>query len=96
MQLHSTANLTPLTRQEALRVWMGRNGTTFTSMGGSLGISANAVSKLCDNETMPTHRHRQLLELGVPEDLLPQAVDIKPGPKPRTMQEEFVIAFRGA
>lgn len=84
MQSPSTANLTPPNRQESLRLWMTRTGNTFKAWGRLMGISGNAVSWLCANETMPTHRHAQLVTLGVPVELLPAAFDHKPGPKPKT------------
>lgn len=95
MQFPISPNLTPLSRQEALRVWMHRNGLTFTEMARRMDVTSNLVSKLCDQETMPVHRHMQLLGMGVPVELLPQALDIKPGPKPRTVDDEFRAAFRG-
>jgi len=96
MQFNSTANLTPLTRQEALRLWMNRNGKSFSAWGGNMGVTGNAVSKLCDQDTMPVHRHEQLRHLGVPAELLPKPMDLKPGPKPRGIHGEFMAAFRGA
>jgi hypothetical protein len=81
MQLAITSNLTQLTRQELLRIWMLRNGITFTQLGHHLGITSNAVSKLCLQDTMPTRRHRALVSYGVPPDLLPLPVDLKTGPK---------------
>jgi len=61
-----------------------------------MGISGNAVSKLCDQDTMPVHRHKQLRNLGVPAELLPEPMDLKPGPKPKGLHGEFMSAFRGA
>lgn len=95
MQSHSAVNLTPPNRQESLRLWMGRTDNTFKAWGRQLGISGKAVSSLCDNETMPTARHAQLVALGVPKELLPPPLDIKPGPKPKAPQGEFMAAFRG-
>ncbi len=96
MEFPIAPNLTPLSRQEALRVWMARNNLTFTEMGRRMDVTANNVSKQCDQDTMPVHRHEQLREMGVPEELLPVALDLKPGPKPRTLHGEFEAAFRGA
>lgn len=96
MQSPIAPNLIPVNRQEALLLWMRRTGRTYVSLGSEINVSGNAVSKLLGQETMPTHRHRQLLELGVPEELLPQPLDLKPGPKPRTVHDEFQAAYRGA
>lgn len=95
MQSPIAPNLTPVSRQEALLLWKTRTGQTYERLGGSIGLSGNAVSKLLGQETMPTHRHRQLLALGVPEELLPRPLDLKPGPKPRTVHDEFAAAYRG-
>lgn len=83
MQSPFTSNLTPLNRQESLRLWMDRTGSTFRAWGRLVGISGHALSTLCKQETMPTRRHAQLLALGVPEELLPKPFDHKPGPKPK-------------
>ncbi|MBU1229575.1 MAG: helix-turn-helix transcriptional regulator [Proteobacteria bacterium] len=95
MEFPIAPNLTPLSRQEALRVWMSRNGLTFTEMARRMDVTSNNVSKLCDQDTMPVHRHAQLLGMGVPMELLPEALDLKPGPKPRTIHDEAMAAFRG-
>jgi transcriptional regulator with XRE-family HTH domain len=95
MQLPISPNLTSLTRQEALRIWLSRNGLTFSELGRRLGVTPNSVSKLCDQETMPVRRHAQLLEQGLPAELLPRPEDIKPGPRPRDVHEQFLQAFRG-
>ncbi len=95
MRLPISPNLTSLTRQEALRLWLSRNGLSFSELGRRLGVTPNSVSKLCDQETMPVRRHAQLLEQGLPAELLPRPEDIKPGPRPRDVHEQFLQAFRG-
>lgn len=95
MQSPSTANLTPPTRQERLHLWMRRLGHTYKAWGRTVGVSGHALSKLCGQETMPVRRHEQLMELGVPRELLPSPFDQKPGPKPRAHHNEFMAAFRG-
>lgn len=78
-----SGNLILPTRQESLRLWMTRNGKSFNELGRQIGTTGHGVSWLCDQSTMPTHRHAQLVALGVPAELLPEAMDIKPGPKPK-------------
>jgi hypothetical protein len=95
MQLRTDANLTRLSRLEALDVWKKRNRLSFAEMGRRMGVTGENVSKLCAQDTMPVHRHEQLCALGVPAHLLPTPLNLKPGPKPRTVHEEFQAAFRG-
>lgn len=83
MEMTLANKLTDLTRDEKVLIWLRRTGRTFRGLGAELGLTGDAVAALLRNESCPTHRHRQLLELGVPEELLPPALDIKPGPKPK-------------
>lgn len=71
------------TRQELLRIWLARNATGFKQIGERIDISGTGLAKICDQETMPTRRHAELIAMGVPAGLLPEPLDIKPGPKPR-------------
>jgi len=89
------ATLIEPTRQELLRLWLERNGKSFRGFGRRMGISGVSVARLCGGETMPTVRHCQLIELGVPSNLLPRPEDLKPGRKPRLgLHEEFRAAYR--
>lgn len=85
MESTCLSNVIEPTRQELLRIWLGRKKTGFKQLGQKMGISGQAVSELCDGDTIPTRRHAQLVELGVPSELLPFPQDINPGPKPRDM-----------
>lgn len=88
MQSSIPTNLTHLSRQERLRIWMQRKGITFTALARELDVTPNAVSKLCHQSTMPTRRHAALLDLGVSVELLPTPCDLKTGPKPRVQQSQ--------
>jgi len=93
--MESTFTATPIepTRQELVRLWLDRSGNSFRGLGEAMGIAGVSVARLCDGETIPTARRRQLLALGMPDELLPPAVDQKPGRKPRrSLQEEFLAA----
>lgn len=96
MELPFNPTLIIPTRQEALRLWIERKKLSFAEIGRRMGISGVHVATLCDHGTMSVHRHAQLLEIGVPAELLPVALDVKPGPKPRpvSVHEEFCAAFR--
>ncbi len=79
------ANPIQPTRQEALRLHLVRVKLSFREIGRRINVSGSAIAKLCDQETMPVHRHAELMALGIPAELLPAPLNIKPGPKPRAV-----------
>lgn len=83
MNTNFVDNLTDLSREEKLQIFLGRSGLTFKAIGEKLDMTGTAAAKLCRGETMPTRRHAELITLGIPAELLPKPEDIKPGPKPR-------------
>lgn len=98
MQLAQDVTTEPITRQEALRRWMRRTGTTFVALAEGAGVTGAQMSKLCGQETMPVRHHSHLVKKGVPSALLPRPEDQRPGPKPRPAcipNAEAMAAFRG-
>lgn len=73
-----------LTRLERLIIWMRRNNINFSEIGESLGITRMSAGRLCKAERIPSSRHRELVQLGIPTDLLPPAEDVRRGPKTGT------------
>ena len=71
------------TRQELLLLWLKRNGIQQGDIAKALHTGKNTVSRWLRADTIPTWRHRQLLDYGIPAELLPAPVDIAPGPKRR-------------
>ena len=71
-------------RYDHLLVWMDEHGITFSALGEKLSISASGARRLCVSEFIPSERHRQLLDLGFPFELLPLSRDRKRGRAPRT------------
>lgn len=69
-------------RVDHLRAWMVLHKVTFVALGEQLGITGSAAQLLMKGERMAVRRHGQLVALGVPEELLPPAVDIPIG-RPR-------------
>lgn len=69
------------TRQEALLIWLRRRGLQQRDIARRLGIGQNTVSRWLAADTIPSWRHRQLVSLGIPAELLPAPLDIAPGPK---------------
>lgn len=96
MESHFDANLIYPTKQERLLLWMRRNRRSYRGLGRDIDLSGVQVANLCGQDTMPTEHHAQLVALGVPADLLPKPLDVKPGPKPRFVSphDEFFKAFR--
>lgn len=72
----STKNitLTELTRQERLLIWLRRAGLTNKAIAQATGVKPAAVTRWLESETIPPWRHAQLVELGIPVELLPPAV----------------------
>jgi len=84
MESSSEHNLITPTRQEALNIWISREGLSHARIARALGLTQSAVSKMLKRDTAPVHRVEQLREFGIPLHLLPQPVNLKPGPKPRS------------
>ncbi len=65
-------NVSDWSRQQRFRVWKFGAGVSYTELARKMGLSHVAVRKLCLGETAPANRLAQLIQLGVPEDLLPK------------------------
>lgn len=72
-----------LTRQELLRIWLYRRGITKTQIAKAIGVTIMAVTHWFESERIPTRRHSQLVDLGIPPELLPVAEDLPRGPRSR-------------
>lgn len=71
-----------LTRTEKLEVYLNRIGSSYASIGDKLGVSRSTALRMLRSAHIPTYRHRQLSSI-LPAELLPEAKDVPPGPKPR-------------
>lgn len=67
-------NITELTRQERLLIWLRRAGIQYKDIAEQTGVKTAAVSKWFDGDTIPPYRHQQLVDMGIPADLLPLPV----------------------
>lgn len=83
--LHITLN--DLTRQECLSIWLRREGVSVADIAKSLDVKPMSVSRWFRAERISSWRHRQLVECGIPAELLPPPVDIAPG-RPRVRRQE--------
>lgn len=90
MQLIERVAQMQLTRQEILPIWMRREGLYLSAIAMKIGMTKAGLSNLLRRERIPTRRFNQLRDIGIPEDLLPRAEDIKAGPKPRQQAAAFL------
>ena len=72
-------------RIDKLHIWMRHNNMRFVSIAQKIGCSEFTARRLLNNPTAPSHRVRQLASVGIPLELLPDPLDIPPGPKPKNM-----------
>lgn len=72
-----------ITRKDMLCIWLKRNGRTQADIARALEVGEISVSRWMKADTIPSKRHEQLVKLGIPQELLPEPVDIVPGPKKR-------------
>lgn len=59
-------------RQAALTLWLEERKITFQALADAMGVTRPFVRVMLQRETIPAKRHKQLVTLGVPEDLLPK------------------------
>ena len=72
-----------LTRQERLLIWLYREGITKMQIAKAIGVSPIAVTLWFQSERIPKWMHKQLVDVGIPYELLKEAVDIARGPRPK-------------
>lgn len=70
-------------RTVRLRQWMANCSVTYRWVGEQLGITTTAARSLLIKDTVPVKRHQRLVEIGIPAELLPVAMDIPTGPARR-------------
>lgn len=68
------ADFSALPRVMRLRLWLRGQSLTLVSLAGVLGVHKTAPGKwlIKCNEPLPPARRAELLELGMPEGLLPE------------------------
>ena len=59
-------------RHADLKIWLEERQITLQYLADLMGVSRTFVSVMLHRETMPPKRHKQLIALGVPEELLPK------------------------
>ena len=73
---------TKLNRQARLLLWFRENNVSFASLARRLNVTPASVGKWMRAEYIPCNRVERLKEAGIPEELLPQGMDVPCGPKP--------------
>ena len=81
----SFIDLPDLSRNEKREIWLRRTGNTLKILAQVAGVSLPTLSSQIRGSTMPVRRHEALVAYGVPPQILPEPVDQKSGPKPRTL-----------
>lgn len=77
-------------RQAALALWLEERHITAQALADAMGVSRVFVTKMLSRETIPEKRHRQMVALGLPEELLPP---IFKGPFGRPRSARFFGAY---
>lgn len=67
------------TRQERLHLWFRRSGLSQAAVARHLGISPVSFGRWLRAERLPVRNVAMMRELGMPEELLPLARDVRPG-----------------
>lgn len=70
-------------RRAALELWLEERRISRQRLADALGVSGSFVRVMLQRDTIPAKRHRQLVLLGIPEELLPPVFEGKPG-RPRS------------
>lgn len=68
-------------RQDMLLLWLKRQGISQAAIARALEVGEVSVSRWIRAQNIPSKRHEQLVKLGIPEELLPEPLDVTPGPK---------------
>lgn len=59
-------------RQAALNAWLQLNGLSKASLARRLGVHPSMISRIISGQRAPAERIRQLVDLGIPPQLLPE------------------------
>ncbi|MBG0776662.1 MAG: helix-turn-helix transcriptional regulator [Desulfovibrionaceae bacterium] len=59
-------------RKSELQAFLAYHGISKKRLAEEIGVSPSMISRIINGERAPAQRIRQLLQLGIPEELLPQ------------------------
>lgn len=78
-------NLTELSTEEKREIFLKRQGWSITALAERLGIHKAVLARSLKSPTMPVRHHEKLVQLGMPPELLPEPLDKKTGPAPKSI-----------
>jgi len=85
MKTNYTATQIPRNRQEELSLWLTQQETTYKALAAKIGLASGGyLSRMLSKDTISPHYHKCLLDLGMPESVLPLPVYVKPGRPPKS------------
>lgn len=58
-------------RLAALMLWLEEREISYQALADVMGVSRPFIQKMLHRDTIPAKRHKQLVALGIPEELLP-------------------------
>ncbi|MFI3271996.1 MAG: helix-turn-helix transcriptional regulator [Pseudomonadota bacterium] len=70
-------------RERRLRAWMIERDISYEALAKELGVTRQRTNYVLRCDTMPSELHKKCVALGIPLELLPDAVDWPRGRKPR-------------
>jgi len=71
----STIKPTSPNRQDQLNAWLALNRLSRGKIAEKIGVSRSMVGQIMAGQKRPAGRIRQLIDLGIPQDLLPKPKD---------------------
>ncbi len=73
-----------ISRQQKLNAWLVERGITYQKVADATGLSLGFVGKIFSGKKTPKKRIDQLINMGIPAELLPEPKPpCKRGPKPK-------------
>jgi transcriptional regulator with XRE-family HTH domain len=69
-------------REAGLKAWLARRGIGHRQLARQLGVHPSMITRIFKGERRPPKRIRQLIDLGIPADLLP-APNVRGPGRPR-------------
>lgn len=86
--LDNTLDSKNVKRQASLKAWLAYHGIGNRQLARQLAVHPSMITRIFKGERRPPRRIRQLIEMGIPANLLPAPNTRRPGrPRLRDIQE---------